>query len=137
ELPDVRDRRFLQPCSDIAREEVADGIRARGGEIQQLVVYRTLPPDDENARRLAEHTDLQTYDCVAFFSPSAVRHYAELLPETQRHTAIVAVIGDTTGAEAATHDLRVRIIPREQHAAALADAIVAWHQGRYSDDTAA
>lgn len=137
ELPDVRDRRFLQPCSDIAREEIADGIRARGGEIQQLVVYRTLPPSQEDARRLRESAERQAYDYVSFFSPSAVRHFAALLPEAQRHAAIVAVIGDTTGAEAETLGMNVHIVAREQHSSAMAEAIVAWHESRNSDDTAA
>ena len=126
ELPDVAGRRFLQPCADIAREEVAEGIRVRGGEIEQLVVYRTLGPTASDAARLAEHAQSGAYDCVAFFSPSAVRHYAALLPEEERPAAVIAVIGDTTAAEAEARGLRVDIVPPAQTAEALAEAIAAW-----------
>jgi len=126
ELPDVRDRRFLQPCADIAREETADGIRARGGTVEQLVVYRTLPPSDADAVRLAEIAAHSGYDCAAFFSPSAVRHYAALLPGNIRPDAAVAVIGNTTAAEAKACGMRVDILPPQQTAEALAEAIVAW-----------
>lgn len=126
ELPDVRDRRFLQPCADIAREEVAAGIRERGGSIEQLVVYRTLPPTDADAARLAEAARRGAYDCAAFFSPSAVRHYAELLKETERPAAAIAVIGATTANESAACGMQVDIIPSEQTAEAVAEAIVAW-----------
>jgi len=126
ELPDVQGRRFLQPCADIAREETADGIRARGGTVEQLVVYRTLPPSDADAIRLAEIAARSGYDCAAFFSPSAVRHYAALLPRRIRPDAAIAVIGNTTAAEAKDCGLRVDILPPQQTAEALAEAIVEW-----------
>ena len=128
ELPDVEGRLFLQPCADIAREEVAEGIRTRGGEIEQLVVYRTLGPATDDAQRLREAAGEGAYDCAAFFSPSAVRHYAALLGETERPSAAVAVIGDTTAAEAEARGLRVDIIPPEQTAEALAQAITEWNK---------
>jgi uroporphyrinogen-III synthase len=128
ELPDVRDRRFLQPCADIAREETAEGIRARGGEIEQLTVYRTLPPTDTDAARLLESARQAAYDCAAFFSPSAVRHYAAILPEAERPAAVIAAIGDTTAAEAESCGLCVDILPAEQTAEALAEAIARWEK---------
>lgn len=126
ELPDVQGRRFLQPCADIAREEVADGIRARDGEIEQLVVYRTLGPTAADAARLAESAQHGAYDGVAFFSPSAVRHYTTLLPEAERPATVIAVIGDTTAAEAGARGLHVDIVPPAQTAEALAEAIARW-----------
>jgi uroporphyrinogen-III synthase len=126
ELPDVRDRRFLQPCGDIARDEVAAGIRERGGSLEQLVVYRTLPPIDTDAARLMEAAGSAAYDCVAFFSPSAVRHYTAILKETERPAAAIAVIGNTTAAEAEACGMQVDIVPTQQTAEAMAEAIVAW-----------
>lgn len=126
ELPDVRDRRFLQPCGNIAREETAAGIRARGGTIEQLVVYRTLGPTDTDAERLVGAARNNGFDCAAFFSPSAVRQYAELLKETARRPVPIAVIGATTASEAASRGMHVDILPSEQTAEALAEAIVAW-----------
>lgn len=126
QLPDVRDRRFLQPCADIAREETADVIRSRGGQIDQLAVYRTLPPTGEDAMRLMKAAIQGAYDCAAFFSPSAVRHYAAILTEAERPAAAIAVIGDTTAAEAKACGMQADIVPTQQTAEALAEAIIAW-----------
>ena len=126
ELPDVADRRFLHACGNLAREETGDGIRARGGTVEALVVYRTLGPSDADAVRLRDAADTGAYDCVAFFSPSTVRQYTDLLGTTERPASIIAVIGDTTAAEANTRGLHVDIIPPTQTAEALADAVVAW-----------
>lgn len=126
ELPDVRDRRFLQPCSEIAREEIAVSIRERGGSVDQLIVYRTLPPLEDVATRLAELAQANAYDGVLFFSPSAVRHYAELLPAERRPTVTVAVIGKTTAAEAEACGMQVDILPPEQTAEAMAAELTAW-----------
>ncbi|MBR9975271.1 MAG: uroporphyrinogen-III synthase, partial [Bacteroidetes bacterium] len=43
-----------------------------------------------------------------------------------RPAAVIAVIGDTTAAEAEARGLRVDIIPPQQTAEALAEAIVSW-----------
>jgi uroporphyrinogen-III synthase len=126
ELPDVRDRRFLQPCSQIVREEAAIVIRERGGTVDQLVVYHTLPPTEAAAAQLSEFARTNAYDGVVFFSPSAVRHYAELLPEADRPRVTVAAIGRTTAAEAEACGMHVDIIPPEQTAEAVAKAITGW-----------
>lgn len=126
ELPDVADRRFLHACGDLARKETGDGIRARGGTVDALEVYRTLGPSDADAARLQDASNGGMYDGVAFFSPSAVRQYAALLPDGGRPDAAIAVIGATTAAEAVECGLSPDIIPATQTAEALADAIVAW-----------
>lgn len=126
ELPDVRDRRFLQPCSEIARDEVAIDIREGGGTVEHLVVYRTLPPLESDEQRLVEIAQCGGFDCAAFFSPSAVRHYAVLLPEGERPPCVIAVIGATTAAEAEACGMQADIVPRVQTSEALAEAIVSW-----------
>ena len=126
ELPDVADRRFLHACGDLARKETGDGIRARGGTVDALVVYRTLGPSEADAARLQDAANRGMYDGVSFFSPSAVRQYAALLHEAGRPATAVAVIGATTAAEAVDCGLRPDIIPATQTAEALAEAIVAW-----------
>ncbi|MBN1448656.1 MAG: uroporphyrinogen-III synthase [Bacteroidetes bacterium] len=129
ELPDVEGRLFLQPTSDIAREEVVDGIRARGGDVEQVQAYRTLPASGDALRDLRKlhHRGI---GCVAFFSPSAVRQFIAALPELRQDATAVAVIGRTTAAEAEEHHLRVDVIAREQSAESLATGIVEWMRAR-------
>jgi uroporphyrinogen III methyltransferase/synthase len=129
ELPKVEGRLFLQPTSDIAREEVVDGIRARGGDVEQVQAYRTLPAS-EDALRDVRNLHHRGIGCVAFFSPSAVRQFAAALPEWRQDATALAVIGRTTAAEAESHGLRVDVIARDQSAESLAAGIVEWMRSR-------
>jgi uroporphyrinogen III methyltransferase/synthase len=123
EMSDVAGKRYLQPTSDIARDELVEVLRARGGTVEQVAAYRTLPPLEEHQQQLRALAAEVGFDCVAFFSPSAVRHFSEALPGWQQRGTAVAVIGGTTAAEATRHGLRVDIIAPEQTAEALADVI--------------
>lgn len=123
ELPDVEGKLFLQPCTDIARTEIVDTMRERGGDVEQVVVYRTLPASDEAMRELQE-LNRRGFDAVAFFSPSAVRQFATALEGWRQSDTAVAVIGDTTADTAREHGLRVDIVAREQTAESLANGIL-------------
>lgn len=129
ELPDVEGKLFLQPCSDIARSEIVDTMRERGGDVEQVVVYRTLPASDEAMRELKE-LNRRGFDAVAFFSPSAVRQFAAALEGWRQNETAVAVIGDTTADAVREHGLRVDIIAREQTAESLATGIIDYLNGQ-------
>jgi len=128
ELPDVEGKLFLQPCSDIARSEIVDTMRQRGGDVDQVVVYRTLPASDEALRELQE-LDRTGFDAVAFYSPSAVRQFAAALEGWRQNDTAIAVIGDTTADAAREHGLRVDVIAREQTAESLAKEITDYLKG--------
>jgi uroporphyrinogen-III synthase len=122
-LPDVAGSRFLQPCSDIAREEIIHGILDRGGTIVQAPVYRILPPAPDVIYRLRALHDAGDYDCVAFFSPSAARHFVSALPEFMQRPRLVAAIGETTADALRAVDLQVDMIADTQSAESMAECI--------------
>jgi len=122
EMPDVSGKRYLQPTSDIARDELVRVLAERGAHVEQITAYRTLPASEEDLRRLRAAAE-QGFDCVAFFSPSAVRGYRDALPGWVQGDVCVAVIGTTTDDEARSAGLRVDIVATEQTAESLADAI--------------
>jgi uroporphyrinogen III methyltransferase/synthase len=122
ELSDVPGKCFLQPTSDIARDELVQVIRARGGEVEQITVYRTLPPTEEHVQKLREATEAG-FDCVAFFSPSAVRHFVHALPDWLQQSTVIAAIGATTADAVASVGLSVSIVSAQPTAESLAEAI--------------
>jgi uroporphyrinogen III methyltransferase/synthase len=79
ELPRVSGARILLPAGSLSEDRLADALRARGGHIEQVRVYETLPaPLDD---RLAER--VLTADSVTFASASSARFLREALGERQ------------------------------------------------------
>jgi uroporphyrinogen-III synthase len=106
-LGDVSGRRVLWPRAADARDVLADRLRARGAEVRDVVVYRTVHaplPADAVARVRSAHA-------VTFASPSAVRSFVASLGTaplgTPADAVRVACIGPVT--EAAARALGVRV----------------------------
>src|SRR5262249_26307187 len=94
--------RVLLPRADIGREIVADGLRAEGGDVTEVIAYRTVAVEAERDgepdvyRMLLE----RRIDVVTFTSPSTVRNFVHVLgaepaADLLQHT-IVASIGPVT-----------------------------------------
>lgn len=89
-----RSSRVLFPCGTLARDELRDGLRARGFIVDELVVYDTIlvePP-----RELAREARAEA-DAILLYSPSAAESAARagLL-----HDGVaIACIGPTTAAK--------------------------------------
>jgi uroporphyrinogen III methyltransferase/synthase len=127
---EVAGRRILLPKSDIARQVIADELRARGAIVTEAIAYRTVTPDADGEDEPDVYRMLldRQIDVVTFTSPSAVRSFvatvgaepaADLL-----QTTIVAAIGPVTAEAAAQYNIRTAIVPAEYNIRALADAIV-------------
>jgi uroporphyrinogen III methyltransferase/synthase len=127
---DVRGVRFLLPRADIGREVIADELRARGADVQEVVAYRTVVAELERDGEPDIYRMLLDgkIDVVTFTSPSAVRHFvrvfgadasADLLGST-----VVASIGPVTAEAATQQQIKTTVMPKEYTTAALAQAIV-------------
>ncbi len=77
-LGDIKGKRFLTPRADIARSYLPDQLRAMGGEVFDIVAYKTV---------IAEPRDLKIVDkikngeinVVTFTSSSTVRNFVEII----------------------------------------------------------
>ena len=113
-LASVQGRRVLIPRSDIGRDVLAQGLAAAGAEVDAVVFYRNLRPEID-ARRLREDLCAGALPLLPFTSPSAVRHFAELLDTPSREACercIIAAIGDTTADALVEAGLSPQVIPR-------------------------
>jgi uroporphyrinogen-III synthase len=106
--------RVLILASDLADPALADGLRARGAQVDALVAYRTIPVDlDARIRRELADGGIDT---VLVTSGSVARSLADQVPGL---TATVACLGPRTAEESRAAGLDVRVVAPERSAEAL------------------
>jgi uroporphyrinogen III methyltransferase/synthase len=113
--------RVLLPRADIATETLAEGLRDRGWEIEDVTAYRTVraapPPADTR-----EMIKTGGFDAVCFTSSSTVRNLVGIAGKPHART-IVACIGPKTAETAAEFGLRVDVQPEVAAVGPLVEAL--------------
>jgi len=113
--------RVLLPRADIATETLAEGLRERGWEIEDVTASRTVraaPPPAETR----EMIKTGGFDAVCFTSSSTVRNLVGIAGKPHTRT-IVACIGPKTAETAAEFGLRVDVQPETAAVGPLVDAL--------------
>ncbi len=113
--------RVLLPRADIATETLAEGLRERGWEIEDVTAYRTVraaPPPAETR----EMIKTGGFDAVCFTSSSTVRNLVGIAGKPHART-IIACIGPKTAETAAEFGLRVDVQPDTAAVGPLVDAL--------------
>jgi len=111
-------RSVLLPRGDIAGRSLPDGLRRLGADVDEVVVYRTVPATPSASEQAALGGDV---DAVVFCSPSAVHRFVELGLDVKG--TIVACIGPTTAAAASASGMLADIVAGEHTATGLAAAL--------------
>jgi uroporphyrinogen-III synthase len=120
EIGDVAGQRILLPRADIAREELAQGLRANGAIVDDVVAYRTIA-DRSSVERLPEILERGVH-VATFFSPSAVRVYLDS-PLQQGFAPVVVCVGPTTASAFSERGLRADVIAEDQTAGGVIEAM--------------
>ncbi|UJL29409.1 uroporphyrinogen-III synthase [Mycolicibacterium vanbaalenii] len=113
--------RVLLPRADIATETLAEGLRERGWEIEDVTAYRTVraaPPPAQTR----EMIKTGGFDAVCFTSSSTVRNLVGIAGKPHART-IVACIGPKTAETAAEFGLRVDVRPEVAAVGPLVEAL--------------
>ncbi|MDQ2722151.1 MAG: uroporphyrinogen-III synthase, partial [Actinomycetota bacterium] len=113
--------RVLLPRADIATETLAEGLRLRGWEIDDVTAYRTVraaPP----AAQTREMIKTGGFDAVCFTSSSTVRNLVGIAGKPHART-IVACIGPKTAETALEFGLRVDVQPESADVPSLVEAL--------------
>ena len=127
--------RVLLPRADIAREVIADALRAAGALVTDVVAYRTVLEDAQREDDPDVYGQLLEgrIDVVTFTSASAVRNFSKLYGAEQAadllRKTVVAVIGPVTADAARQLAIPVTIQPQSYTIPALVDAITAHYAG--------
>ena len=113
--------RVLLPRADIATETLAEGLRERGWEIEDVTAYRTVraAPPPASTREMIKSGG---FDAVCFTSSSTVRNLVGIAGKPHART-IVACIGPKTAETAAEFGLRVDVQPETAAIGPLVDAL--------------
>ena len=119
--------RVLLARADIAREMLADALRAAGAVVTEATAYRTVRADGWSGPELHALLRDRPVDVVTFTSASTVRNFAEILG-TESAAALlaatrVASIGPVTAAAAAELGFETTIMPAAYTIPALVEAI--------------
>ncbi|MEX0602289.1 MAG: uroporphyrinogen-III synthase [Bacteroidota bacterium] len=121
---DVAGKRFLFPKSDIARDILPNALRTLDAVVDEVVVYRTVPPRPADLEPIRSAFLDGAIDVVTFFSPSSVRNFLQMMGRQAMDRSPVAVIGPTTGDAVRQLGCRVDIVAPEATAESLVRAIV-------------
>ena len=113
--------RVLLPRSAIGGEELPVLLRARGAQVHDVAVYRTLA-DEPGARALAEALKAGALDIVTFTSPSAVRALAGVCRQLPPAVRVVA-IGPSTAQAAARAGFPVNSVAEPHTAGGIVAAV--------------
>ena len=113
--------RVLLPRADIATETLAEGLRERGWEIEDVTAYRTVraAPPPAATREMIKTGG---FDAVCFTSSSTVRNLVGIAGKPHART-IVACIGPKTAETAAEFGLRVDVQPEVAAVGPLVEAL--------------
>ncbi|HQQ11997.1 MAG TPA: uroporphyrinogen-III synthase [Bacteroidales bacterium] len=84
-----KDDKFLLPCSDIAKESMADLLEQNKVEFTKAVLYRTV------ASNLAG-VKLENYDMVIFFSPAGIKSLQKNFPKFKQGEKVFGGFGEST-----------------------------------------
>ncbi len=120
----ISGKRFLFPRGNLAIEGLAETLRSHGAQVDEIVVYETVAPRDEDVRSIRQKFHEQSIDVITFFSPSSVKNILAIVPRELMASRTIAVIGTTTQTAAWESGLPVHIIPSRPIAVDLVDAIV-------------
>ncbi len=126
---DFSGKRFLLARAEVARSLIPDEIRSRGGEVNVVGVYRTVP-DAESGAELLDAAAKGEFDMATFTSSSTVRNFCELAGdrlEAIRTKLAVASIGPVTSQTAREFNLNVDVEATEHTIPGLVKAILKYH----------
>jgi uroporphyrinogen III methyltransferase/synthase len=125
----LQGQRILMPRADIARDRLAEELRAAGADVTDVVAYRTVAasPDGGDYDVYRMLLDRQI-DAVTFASASAVRNFVAMLGQDQAadllQSTAVASIGPVTAEAAQQLGIVTRVMPARYTIPDLVDALV-------------
>ena len=121
--------RILMPRADIARDRLAEELRAAGAEVVDVVAYRTIAGNVDRGEYDVYRMLLdRQIDAVTFASASAVKNFVAMLGDEQAadllHSTVVASIGPVTAEAAQQLGIETSVMPGRYTIPDLVDALV-------------
>ncbi|MDR7417987.1 MAG: uroporphyrinogen-III synthase [Armatimonadota bacterium] len=129
-LPDVHGVRVLLPRTDAAPPGLAQALRERGAQVDEVTAYRTILAPASSRERVRQLVARRAVDTIIFTSASTVHGLVRLLDE--RRDALqgmtLACIGPVTAAAVAEHGLHPSVVAAEHTTDGVIAALIAHHE---------
>lgn len=133
-LGNVAGQHILLLRADIARKTLAEELRLRGADVDEVTAYRTVarPVDTEALRALLDEGKV---DAITFTSSSTVRGFLEALGQLQRppeeclRGIALAAIGPITASTLREHGLKPAVVAGEYTMPGLVSALAGYFAG--------
>lgn len=132
ESEEVKGRRFLFPRAEVAREELPDGLKARGADVVLATAYRTVAPEVDPSY-VSELFEGGGISAVTFTSTSTVKNFVKIVggKAVEYLSGIcVACIGSVTARTCEEMGIRVSVVPEDYTVGALFDALTDYFKRR-------
>lgn len=84
-----KDEKFLLPCSDIAKENMADVLTEAKIDFSKAILYRTVASD-------LSHINIDNYDMLVFFSPAGIKSLVNNFPKFKQKNVVIGAFGAGT-----------------------------------------
>jgi len=125
----IKGKRILLPVSNLAGNELQEGLQTHGALVERLVIYKNVPITNSKKELIFEKIDKHEIDCITFFSPSAIIIFTDLMGEKgisliNTRKIKIAVIGSTTELAARENNLNPEIIPDRSDERSFVDELV-------------
>jgi len=135
-IGEVAGKRILLPRADIARENLAHDLHARGAIVDEVTAYRTLTitPNDPSVENIRALLATDEIDAITFTSSSTVRGFVNAVQsKIENLKSKIFCIGPITAQTARDLGLRVDVIAREYTMDGLTAALVGYfREGKYA-----
>jgi uroporphyrinogen III methyltransferase/synthase len=120
----VEGKRLLFPKGNLAGEEITEILRGAKATVDEVIVYQTIAPRDADAQSIREQLEDGSIDVIAFFSPSSVKNFVQLVSRELIVPRTLAVIGTSTLAAVREAGMDAQIVSDRPTSADLVEAIV-------------
>ena len=120
---DAAGKCFLFPKSDIARDILSSALRELNAMVDEVVVYKTAPPDGRDLDKIRSALRDGEIDAILFFSPSAVRNFTQMIGTAHLADLPIGVIGPTTADAVRQAGLSVSVVSETPATEALCDSL--------------
>lgn len=125
----VNGKRFLIPCSNLARDELTCELQLRGAIVNSVCFYRSVPNTCSDSEMIKKQIFAHEIDFLTFFSPSAFRFFLRIMGEDfadriKSSAVKIAAIGPTTAKEIKRKGLNVTVVPEKCDENSLIQSII-------------
>jgi uroporphyrinogen III methyltransferase/synthase len=124
----IAGKRFLLPRAQIAREVLAEELRAGGAYVADVAAYSTVEAAEGSGQDIYRMLLDRQIDAVTFTSASTVRNFVDMLGAEQARdllaSTVVAAIGPVTAASAQQLGLNPAVVAAQYTIPGLVEALI-------------